>query len=119
MFGVLSLTAFWLGERMTGLLAGGQTLAFMVLALSQVVQAFNMRSERSLFEIGPFANQRLNGAAAVSTLLVLLVLFTPLSAVFEIVRLPGRAYLAGVGLVFAPLLVMECAKVPGMIKRRR
>lgn len=119
LFGVLSLTAFWLGERMTGLLAGGQTLAFMVLALSQVVQAFNMRSERSLFEIGPFANQRLNGAAAVSTLLVLLVLFTPLSAVFEIVRLPGRAYLAGVGLVFAPLLVMECAKVPGMIKRRR
>ncbi len=37
-----------------------------------------MRSEHSLFKIGPFTNHMLNWAALVSTLLVALVLFTPL-----------------------------------------
>ena len=37
MFGMLALIAFRLGEKLTGRLAGGQTLAFMVLALSQVI----------------------------------------------------------------------------------
>lgn len=79
MFGMLALISFYLGESMTGLTEGGQTMAFMVLALSQVLQAFNMRSERSLFKIGVFTNHKLNLAAAVSIVLVLLVLFTPLS----------------------------------------
>jgi len=79
MFGVLALIAFYLGEKVTGLAEGGQTLAFMVLALSQVVQAFNMRSEHSLFKIGIFTNHKLNLAVLASTVLVLLVLFTPLS----------------------------------------
>ncbi len=48
----LTLIGFQVGEQVTGTLAGGQTMAFMVLALSQVVQAFNMRSVHSLFQIG-------------------------------------------------------------------
>lgn len=119
LFGVLSLAAFALGERMTGLLAGGQTLAFMVLAISQVVQAFNMRSEYSLLRIGAFSNKALNGAAAISTGLMLLVLFTPLSGVFGLIALPGLAYLAGAMLIFVPLLVTECIKAIGAIRRRR
>ena len=55
MFGTLSLIAFWVGEKMTDQLAGGQTMAFMVLALSQVVQSFNMRSEHSLLRSAPLA----------------------------------------------------------------
>ena len=54
MFGILALIAFKLGESVTGTLVGGQTMAFMTLALSQILQAYNMRSERSLFKIGPF-----------------------------------------------------------------
>ena len=92
MFGTLSLIAFWLGEKMTGQLAGGQTMAFIVLALSQVVQAFNMRSEHSLFKIGPFSNSKLNMAALTSVLLVLLVVFTPLSGAFGLIALPGKCY---------------------------
>ena len=73
MFALLTLIGFKLGEYMTGTLAGGQTMAFMVLSLSQVIQAFNMRSEYSLFKIGMFRNKKLNGATLVSVLLVLLV----------------------------------------------
>ena len=99
------------GETVTGTLEGGQTLAFMVLALSQVVQSFNMRSQRSLFAIGPFTNSKLNGAALISTALVALVLFTPVKVAFGLVTLPGRLYLAGLGLILVPLVVMELSKL--------
>lgn len=116
MFGVLSLIAFSVGERMTGLLEGGQTMAFIVLALSQVVQAFNMRSEHSLFQIGPFSNRKLNTAALISVLLVLLVVFTPLNGVFGLIVLPGKCYAIALGLILVPLLAMECSKAFGLVK---
>ena len=118
MFGTLALIAFYLGESITGLNEGGQTMAFMVLALSQVVQAFNMRSEHSIFKIGVFTNKTLNKAALISILLVLLVLFTPLSALFGLIRLPGKLYLISLGLILVPVLVMEVSKAFGLIKHQ-
>lgn len=91
-------------------------MAFMVLALSQVVQAFNMRSEHSLFKIGIFTNKNLNKAALVSVLLVCLVLFTPLSSAFGLVKLPGKLYLVGICLILVPVIVMELSKSFGLIK---
>ena len=110
MFALLTLIGFKLGEIMTGTLEGGQTMAFMVLSLSQVIQAFNMRSEYSLFKIGMFGNKKLNGAVLVSLLLVLLVLFTPARIAFGLVILPWKLYLIALGLILAPLVVMEIAK---------
>lgn len=110
MFGVLALVAYWLGETQTNQAAGGQTMAFMVLALSQTIQAFNMRSEHSLFRIGVFTNHKLNWATLVSIILVALVLFTPLREPFGLITLSGKLYLQGVGLIFVPLLVMELSK---------
>ena len=116
MFGVLALTAFRIGENATGILAGGQTLAFMVLALSQVIQAFNMRSEKSLFKTVVFGNKILNLAELFSILLMILVLFTPLSTVFGLVKLPVKLYFTGIGMIFIPVLVMEAAKGLGFIR---
>ncbi len=90
----------------------------MVLALTQIVQSFNMRSEHSLFKIGPFKSRNLNLAALVSVLLVALVLFTPLNSIFGLVILPAKLYLLGLGLIFVPLVVMEISKVIGLIKRK-
>ena len=95
MFALLSLFAFGLGENAIGTLAGGQTMAFMVLSLSQIVQAFNMRSEHSLFRIGPFTNHKLNWACLLSAVLVVLVLFTPVRVLFELVALPPVLYQQG------------------------
>ena len=117
MFGTLSLIAFSAGEKMTGLLEGGQTLAFMVLALSQIIQAFNMRSEHSLFKIGPFSNKHLNGAAALSVALVLLVMFTPLRSIFGLIALPAKGYGLGLLLILTPLLVMEITKATGIVRK--
>jgi len=119
MFAALTLIGFKVGENVTGTLEGGQTLAFMVLALSQVVQAFNMRSEHSLFKIGMFKNHKLNWAALASTLLVALVLFTPLKTAFGLVTLPAELYLLGVGLILVPLLAMELSKAFGLVKHHK
>ena len=119
MFGLLSLIAFRVGELQTGCLEGGQTLAFMVLALSQVVQAFNMRSEHSLFKIGVFTNPTLNKAALASTALVALVLFTPVRTIFGLVSLTGSQYLIGLGLALVPIVVMELSKAFGLVKHHK
>lgn len=118
MFGILSLIAFYMGKQGTGSTEGGQTMAFMVLAFSQVVQAFNMRSEHSLFKIGVFSNHKLNLAALASILLVALVLFTPLSTLFGLVPLTASLYLKGLALIFVPVLVMELSKACGLIKHQ-
>ena len=118
MFAALTLIAFLLGERFGGSLQAGQTMAFMVLSLTQIVQAFNMRSQRSLLAIGPFSNRQLNGAALVSLALVCLVLFTPVGIAFELVLLPGWLYAAGLGLILTPLVVMETAKAVGLVRHR-
>ncbi len=135
MFALLTLIAFWVG---TGLelvhmfdgvlldeahewnLVGGQTLAFMVLALCQIVQAYNMRSEHSLFKIGPFGNKNLNLAALASTALMAFVLFVPgVQDIFNLRYLTWQQYLIGVVLIFVPLVVMELAKMLGFIKAHR
>ena len=119
MFGILSLAAFWIGWQSTGDLAGGQTLAFMTLALSQVVQAFNMRSDRSLFKMGFFTNRRLNLACLLSVVLVALVLFTPVSIAFGLITLSPQLYLIGLGLSLVPFVVMELSKAFGLIKHQK
>lgn len=120
LFGALALAAFWIGwQGNDAFVAHGQTLAFLTLALSQVVQAYNMRSERSLFAIGPFTNRTLNLSAAASVALVLLVLFTPgVRMAFGLVLLPWWQYAAGLGLVCIPLIIMELYKAAkGLISR--
>ena len=126
MFGLLTIIAYRVGFTVGHVTHGldealaeswGQSLAFMVLALTQVVQAFNMRSEKSLFKIGPFSNKNLNLAALASTALTLLVLLCPgVRDVFGIVILDWWLYLVGLGLIIVPLIVMELAKALGFIE---
>ena len=94
-------------------------VAFLVLALSQIVQAFNMRSERSLFKIGFFGNKKLNGAALLSLLLVAIIIFTPIGVAFGVVILPVKLYLIAFGLILVPLVVMELSKLTGLIKHKK
>lgn len=118
MFGVLSLVAYGIGNHYVGESAG-QTMAFMVLAFSQIVQAFNMRSDRSLFRIGFFGNKKLNQAAAVAIVLMAIVLFTPVSVAFNLVMLPWYLYAVAFGLILVPLVVMEIVKALGLLKNHK
>lgn len=121
MFAVLTLIAYYVGKTACSNLPGdavsyGQTAAFAVLALSQVVQAFNMRSAHSLFKIGVFTNKTLNLAALASIVLVAIVLFSPLRIAFGLVLLPSHIYILCLVLIFLPLLVMELSKMAGLVR---
>ncbi len=118
MFGTLALVAYRAGYFMGGgSEIHGQTLAFMVLALTQVVQSFNMRSDKSLFKIGVFSNRNLNLAALASVALTAITLFTPgIRDAFGVTLLSPAAYLVGLALTFVPLAVMEGAKALRLIE---
>ena len=117
MFAALSLVAFYLGKTLGGSAAHGQTMTFMVLALSQVFHAFHMRSDKSLFKIGAFGNRTLNWAALASLVLVALILFTPgVMTAFGLVYLTGELYLMAAGLILAPSVIMELCKLTGLIQ---
>ncbi len=119
MFAILTLIGFRYGETITGSLAAGQTMAFMVLSISQIIQSFNMRSHHSLFKIGPFGNKKLNGAAAISLLLVLIVLFTPIRVAFGLEILPVGLYGLALALILVPLVVMEISKLFGLVRHHK
>ena len=122
MFGGLTIAAYAIGKYLGGAtgdlaVSFGQTMAFIVLAMSQIVQSYNMRSERSLFKVGPFSNKTLNLAALAAFALTALILFVPgVNAAFGLTILPLHLYGIAVGLFFVPLLVMEISKALGLIK---
>lgn len=116
MFALLTLIGFFTALRITNSESGGQTLAFMILSMSQLVQAYNMRSEKSVFKIGVFTNRTLNRACLISVLLILAVLFTPARVAFGLMLLPWYLYLIGAGLILVPLLAVELSKIFGTMK---
>jgi len=117
MFAILTLSGFLIGQG-AGDLTAGRTMAFLILSLTQVFHAFNMRSARSLFAIGPFSNRSLVGAAAASILVVALVAFIPpVSAAFGLKLLAPWQYGAALLLALVPVVVMEIAKrMPSRIR---
>ena len=121
MFGAITLVAYFVGRFTIG---GdhpemGQTMAFAVLAFSQLVHAFNSRSSHSLFRVGFFSNRWMLGAFAVSVLLMCAVLFfPPLMQVFGLVALPLAEWEWILGLSLAPLVVVELAKGILFLKKK-
>ena len=117
LFAALTLIGFRLGNKIST--EAGQTMAFTVLALCQVVQAFNMRSDHSLFKIGFFTNLKLTGAALISLFLVLVLLFTPIGSAFGLVVLPAKLYIVALVLIMVPLFVMEVSKLFRSLLKRK
>lgn len=119
LFAGLTLFGFWRGLEVTGEVEVGQTLAFIILAMSQVTHSFNMRSDRSLFKIGFFTNKNLNKAAFISTLMVVLVVFIPpIATVFGLVRLSPAQYLTAFGITLLPIVFLELSKAIGLLKQK-
>ena len=120
MVGLLTLTAFVLGLATEGVSAAekiaiGQTMAFSTLALSELVHVFNVRdNKKSMFSSNPFNNGMLLLAIGASALLMIIVLLVPqLQSIFSITNLFAypEKLLEVVGLVFAPLLIVEVFKL--------
>lgn len=90
-----------------------QTMAFTVLAFSELVHVFNVRNNKeSVFKTGIFNNKKLILAIGISAALVLVILFVPaLRDVFSIAELPKENIIETILLVFSPLVIVELLKL--------
>ena len=93
-----------------------------MLALSQTLHAYNMRSGHSLFKVGPFTNKILNIVTLIALALIAFVMFTP--GVMEVFGfgeeyLPPQMYLIGIGLAIVPIIVMEIAKAFELVRHHK
>ena len=118
MIGILTLTAFVLGLATQNVdelqkIKIAQTMAFTVLALSELVHVYNIRDNKnSVFKTGFLNNTKLIIAIICSAALMLVILFVPaLRNIFDIAILPKEKILETVLLVFAPILIVEIFKL--------
>ena len=124
MIGGLTLAAFMIGLGTTHEPIGdltleeskievGQTMAFVTLAISELVHVFNVRNnKKSLFRSKVFNNSKLIWAILASAALMLVILLVPgLREIFSIPLLPRENVLELIGLIFAPILIVEIFKL--------
>ena len=119
MIGLLTLLAFIVGLATPGVtdetmkIEIAQTMAFCVLALSELVHVFNIRDNKnSIFKTGIFNNMKLILAIIVSASLMFVILLIPqLRTIFSIAQLPKENIIETILLVLAPIAIVEIFKL--------
>jgi len=123
MVGLLTLTAYFLGEYVLSApgeaSATANTMAFATLTLCQLFHAFDVRSERaSLLEIGVFTNPAMNRAFLAGLVMQLSVLCVPpLQRIFSTVSMSPAEWTAVLLLAAAPVAVCEAVKAVSRLRR--
>ena len=88
-------------------------MAFITLALSELVHVFNVRdNKKSILKTGILNNMKLIGAIVISAMLMFIILLIPgLREIFSIPILPTQNIIELVGLILAPLVIVEIFKL--------
>ena len=118
--GAATLAAYFIG--LTDNHTVGMTMAFTVLALSQLIHALNQRSNtESVLSKGNGHNPYLFGAMAASAVILALVLFVPpVQSFFSLTFLTWKEYLITLALSLAPIVLVEIIKaVKRAVLRKR
>lgn len=112
---LMTLLAYWIGDTFDNPIAG-QTMAFCVLALSQMLRTFNQHSNTDPIWIrGNKINIWLIVSFIVSAVLMGVILFTPnLQSLFHLTNLTSRQWLVVIILSLFSILQVELMK---LIKR--
>ena len=124
MIGLLTLAAYLIGLGSTKTAIGnltleetkievGQTMAFTVLAFSELIHVFNIRDNKnSIFKTGILGNSILIYAVVISALLMGVILLIPqLREIFSIPILPVGNIIETVLLIIAPVVIVELMKL--------
>ena len=115
MLGLIAFSAYIIGWFMTSdvsmRMITAQTMTFIVLALSQLTHAFNVRSQKhSVFKLE--RNKYIIYALLVSVALQILVVVLPFTRdIFKIVMPSLVQWLIILGLVLLPLFIVEMTKL--------
>lgn len=112
--GAISLLAFTIGRvffDVSEVPLVGRTMCFCVLSLSQLVHALNIRSEKSLFEVGFFGNIKLILAFIICLVLqVSVVSIKPIADIFRTTPLTSMGWIVVTALSISPLFIVELEK---------
>ncbi|NMA68343.1 MAG: cation-translocating P-type ATPase, partial [Desulfitobacterium sp.] len=124
LIGILTLVAFYIGLNEHGyslgsknipdeILTYARTMAFVVLAASQLFYSLSMRHpKKTIFQVGFFSNKVLLGAIVAGLLLQLMVISVPfLSNAFKLQMLSLRDWGIVLLLAVIPLILKELYKV--------
>jgi P-type Ca2+ transporter type 2C len=129
LIGVFTLAAFYFGLSEQGYSLGSQntpehvltyarTMAFVVLAGSQLFYSLTMRSStKSVLQVGLFSNMYLIGAIIIGFILQLGVISVPfLASAFKVQMLSGRDWVLVILFALVPLVVNEIIKLSIRLK---
>lgn len=120
MIGALALLAFSTGIAVFNSINIGSTMAFAVLSISQLVHAFNMRSEGSVIKAGLFKNPYLIGSFLAGLALEAAVIsIKPLASLFGVTPLNSIQWMTVGVLSILPLVIVELQKAFTHIVHRR
>ena len=113
---IATISAFLIGYTTDSYIVG-QTMAFTVLAISQMLHAFNQRSNTdSIFTKGNGHNKYLFFALLSSFVLLLIILFVPvIRNIFSLTILKPIEWTITIGLSILPVIFVEITK---FIKRK-
>ena len=113
---IATISAFLIGYTTDSYIVG-QTMAFTVLAISQMLHAFNQRSNTdSIFTKGNGHNKYLFFALLSSFVLLLIILFVPvIRNIFSLTILKPIEWAITIGLSILPVIFVEITK---FIKRK-
>ncbi len=114
MIGALALLAFSIGTNIFKNILVGKTMAFAVLSMSQLVHAFNMRSDGSVIKAGIFKNKYLILSLIVGVVLeVSVISITPIARIFDAIPLSALQWFIVAILSLLPLVIVEASKILG------
>ncbi|MBU3195266.1 calcium-translocating P-type ATPase, PMCA-type [Clostridium algidicarnis] len=120
LIGSLTLFAFKYGEAKYDTLQHAQTMAFVVLSVSQLFHSLNMRHpEKSIFQVGLFTNKYLILSIVFGIFLQDVIITVPfLANVFDVFDLTMNDWLFVGGLSIIPLVLNEISKIFIRMKKK-
>lgn len=114
MIGMLALLAFGIGtvyfdDYNSHVI--GRTMCFATLSISQLIHAFNVRTEKSLFKVGIFENMYLIYSFILGLILQLSVIIVPkLNEFFKVCNLNFVQWIIVSILCISPIVIVELEK---------
>lgn len=110
LIGTLTLVTFYVGYNKFGLEVA-RTMTFITLSILELVHAFNVKSEESIFKSDILSNKYLIGAFFAGTTLQIMVIVIPfLANIFETTMLTTSQWMYIVIISFSSILIMELQK---------
>ena len=110
MIGMLTLVAFSIGNKYYDLEVA-RTMAFLTMGFLELIHSINIKSEKSIFEVGILENKYLIGSIILGILIqIIVVLIPPVANIFELTELNQTQWLITIVISILPIPIMELQK---------